>query len=47
MDFETELASTRVELNATRQELARLRAGLSAGLTPEQSARLQAPRPRS
>ncbi|SEC33410.1 hypothetical protein SAMN04490357_1746 [Streptomyces misionensis] len=45
MDFETELASTRVELNATRQELARLRAGLSAGLTPEQSARLQGSTP--
>ncbi|MEV6055007.1 hypothetical protein [Streptomyces sp. NPDC052107] len=41
MDFETELASTRVELESTRLELARLKAGLAAGLTPEQSARLQ------
>ncbi|WP_125212629.1 hypothetical protein [Streptomyces griseofuscus] len=45
MDFETELASTRVELDSTRQELARLRAGLAAGLTPEQSARLQGSTP--
>ncbi|MFI9175732.1 hypothetical protein [Streptomyces lincolnensis] len=33
--------TTEQQLEQTRTELARLRAGLAAGLTPEQSARLQ------